>query len=83
MWLAYFAGLVCEIITWVTGTTTTLSRGSVRDACAIRYASGDKAREILGYEARIGMEDAIRDYARRIGVQIPIQDRSGKLDPNP
>lgn len=60
MWLAYFAGLVCEIVTWVTGTTTTLSRGSVRDACAIRYASGDKARTILGYEARIGMEDAIR-----------------------
>ncbi|KAJ5536288.1 3-beta hydroxysteroid dehydrogenase/isomerase [Penicillium frequentans] len=84
MWLAYFAGLVCEIVTWVTGTTTTLSRGSVRDACAIRYASGDKARKILGYEARIGMEDAIRlscerltsdlqDYARRIGVKIPVQ----------
>lgn len=58
--IAYIAGWVCEMITWVTGTTTTLSRGSVRDACAVRYASGQKAKAILGYEARIGMEDAIR-----------------------
>lgn len=58
--LAYIAGLVCEMVTWGIGTTTTLSRGSVRDACAIRYANGAKAKAILGYEARIGMEDAIR-----------------------
>lgn len=58
--LAYLAGLVSEMATWVTGTAPTLSRGSVRDACAIRYASGDKARKILGYEARIGIEEAIR-----------------------
>lgn len=58
--LAYFAGLVCETVTWATGTTTTLSRGSVRDACAIRYASGKKAKEVLGYEARIGIEEGIR-----------------------
>lgn len=58
--LAHFAGLVAEMATWVTGTTATLSRGSVRDACAVRYASGDKARRILGYEARIGIEEAIR-----------------------
>ncbi|KAJ5765478.1 hypothetical protein N7520_005037 [Penicillium odoratum] len=84
--LAWFAGLVCEIATWVTGTTTTLSRGSVRDACAVRYASGDKARDILGYEARIGIEDSIRlsceDYARRIGVEIPISSQSGNPDTN-
>ncbi|KAJ5735366.1 uncharacterized protein N7483_000491 [Penicillium malachiteum] len=73
--LAYLAGLLCEIVTWLTGTTTTLSRGSVRDACAVRYACGDKAKEILGYEARIGIEDAIRlsceEYAHRIGVELP------------
>jgi sterol-4alpha-carboxylate 3-dehydrogenase (decarboxylating) len=51
--MAYFAGLAGEMITWVTGTTTTLSRGSVQDACAVRYASGIKAKEVLGYEARI------------------------------
>ncbi|KAJ5386835.1 hypothetical protein N7509_009376 [Penicillium cosmopolitanum] len=73
--LAYVAGFLCEMLTWVTGTSTTLSRGSVRDACAVRYASGEKAKAILGYEARIGMEDAIRlsceEYARRIGVVLP------------
>ncbi|KAJ5602060.1 hypothetical protein N7510_011594 [Penicillium lagena] len=58
--LAFLAGLACESATWVTGGTTTLSRGSVRDACAVRYASGDKAKEILGYEARIGIEEGIR-----------------------
>ncbi|CAL5870050.1 uncharacterized protein PFLUO_LOCUS4284 [Penicillium psychrofluorescens] len=75
--LAYLAGLACESVTWVTGGTTTLSRGSVRDACAVRYASGNKAKEILGYEARIGIEEGIRlsceDYARRLGVELPIK----------
>ncbi|KAJ5130226.1 uncharacterized protein N7515_006265 [Penicillium bovifimosum] len=71
--MAYFVGLACEAVTWVTGTTTTLSRGSVRDACAIRYASGNKAKEVLGYEARIGIEEAIRlscDVSRHQSPQI-------------
>ncbi|KAJ5750500.1 hypothetical protein N7533_007528 [Penicillium manginii] len=58
--LAYVVGFLCEMVAWVTDTHATLSRGSVRDACAVRYASGEKAKAILGYEARIGMEDAIR-----------------------
>lgn len=58
--LALLAGWVCETLTWLTGSTTTLSRGSVGDACAVRYASGEKAKRILGYEARVGMEEAIR-----------------------
>ncbi|KAJ5774205.1 hypothetical protein N7457_009101 [Penicillium paradoxum] len=71
--LAYFAGLVCETVTWLMGTATTLSRGSVRDACATRYASGNKAKEILGYEAHVGIEEAVRlsceDYASRLGIK--------------
>lgn len=58
--LAYFTGLACEMVTWLMGTTTTLSPGSVQDACATRYASGNKAKEILRYKARIGIEEAIR-----------------------
>jgi sterol-4alpha-carboxylate 3-dehydrogenase (decarboxylating) len=58
--LAWFAGLLSEYFTWFTGTATTLSRGSVRDACHIRYASGEKAKQILGYEARVGIEEGIR-----------------------
>jgi sterol-4alpha-carboxylate 3-dehydrogenase (decarboxylating) len=58
--LAYVVGFLCEMVAWVTDTHATLSRGSVRDACAVRYVSGEKAKAILGYEARIGIEDAIR-----------------------
>ncbi|THC88993.1 hypothetical protein EYZ11_011560 [Aspergillus tanneri] len=80
--LAYFAGLVSEWLTWLFGTTTTLSRGSVKDACSVRYASGEKAKQILGYEARVGIEDGIRlsceDYARRLGIKLPAQRYSKK-----
>ncbi|ODM23719.1 hypothetical protein SI65_01308 [Aspergillus cristatus] len=73
--MAYVAGCVYEILTWVSGSSTTLSRGSVGDACSVRYASGDKAKRILGYEARVGIEEAVRlsceDYARRNGIELP------------
>ncbi|KAL2863812.1 uncharacterized protein BJX67DRAFT_235087 [Aspergillus lucknowensis] len=73
--LAYLAGMVSEALTWISGGAATLSRGSVRDACAIRYANGEKARLILGYEARVGIEEGIRlsceDYARRLGIELP------------
>ncbi|KAL4891753.1 hypothetical protein BDV59DRAFT_63195 [Aspergillus ambiguus] len=73
--LAYFVGLVLEFLTWLFGTTTTLSRGSVRDACAVRYANGEKAKIILGFEPRVKIDDGIRlsceDFARRIGAELP------------
>lgn len=69
--LCWLLGLLAEWVTWVFGTTATLSRGSVMDACATRYASGDKARRILGYEAGVGLEDGLR---RSCAV------RSGPLD---
>ena len=58
--LAWLAGLISECLTWVTRSTTTFSRGSVKDACSVRYASGEKAKRILGYEARVGIEEGIR-----------------------
>lgn len=58
--LAWFAGLSAEISTWLYGMRTTLSRGSVKDACSMRYASGAKAEKILGYRARIGIEEGLR-----------------------
>ncbi|KAJ5500249.1 3-beta hydroxysteroid dehydrogenase/isomerase [Penicillium expansum] len=69
--LAYFAGLACETVTWLMGTTTTLSRGSVQDACAIRYASGKKARDILGTRRAL-VSKKPSDYASRLGVKLPI-----------
>jgi len=68
--VAWFMGLLAEWKTFLTGTPTTLSRGSVRDACSMRYASGEKAKRILGYEPRVGIEEGIRlsclDYSRRL-----------------
>jgi sterol-4alpha-carboxylate 3-dehydrogenase (decarboxylating) len=58
--LAWMLGLVAEVSTRVLGTPATLSRGSVMDACAMRYASGDKARRILGYTPRVGLEAGLR-----------------------
>lgn len=68
-WLAWGLGAVMEGLTWFTGTPATLSRGSINDATAVRYASGEKARRILGYEARVHMEEGLRrgcaEYKRR------------------
>ncbi|MDI1491027.1 MAG: erg26, C-3 sterol dehydrogenase [Ramalina farinacea] len=68
--LAWLAGWVAELGTWAVGTPYTLSTGSVMDACAVRYASGEKARRLLGYEPRVGIEEGIRlscaEYAQRL-----------------
>ena len=58
--LCWALGFLAEIATWLFGTTATLSRGSVLDACATRYASGDKAKAILGYEPRVGLEEGLK-----------------------
>ena len=57
--IAVFAGHVAEWVTWVTGTPITLSRGSVLDACGVRYCTGEKARKLLGYRPRVGIEEGI------------------------
>lgn len=67
--LARLAGYAAEWITWLTGTPTTLSSGSVIDACSTRYCSGAKARKILGYEARVGIEEGIR-ISCEVGLHI-------------
>ena len=58
--LAWLLGLVTEVFTRISGTATTLSRGSVMDACAMRYASGDKAKRLLGYQPRVGLEAGMK-----------------------
>ncbi|KAI1622475.1 sterol-4alpha-carboxylate 3-dehydrogenase [Exophiala viscosa] len=73
--LAWVLGLIAEGFSRISGTPTTLSPGSVMDACAMRYASGDKARRILGYQPRVGLEVGLKrscqDYARRLTRRIP------------
>ncbi|KAK5090518.1 erg26, C-3 sterol dehydrogenase [Lithohypha guttulata] len=58
--LAWVLGAVMEALTWFTHTPATLSRGSVNDATAIRYASGEKSRRILGYEPRFSTEEGLK-----------------------
>lgn len=58
--LGWTLGLFAEVLTRISGTPTTLSRGSVMDACAMRYASGEKAQRVLGYRPRVGLEEGIR-----------------------
>lgn len=58
--LGYFVGLLSETWTRISGSPTTISRGSVLDACAMRYASGEKARQILGYEPIVSLEDGLK-----------------------
>ena len=67
--LAWSLGLLMETLTYFSKTPATLSRGSVNDATAIRYASGEKAKRILGYEPRVSMEQGIqrscKEYRQR------------------
>ncbi|KAI4719663.1 NAD(P)-binding protein [Aureobasidium sp. EXF-10727] len=77
--LAWVAGLVAEVKTWVSGATTSaLSRGSVRDAVGTRYASNEKARQVLGYYPRVDFVDAVRlaceDYKRILAEKEVLPD---------
>lgn len=62
--IAAFAGYIAELVTFFTGTPATLSRGSVHDACAVRYCNGEKARRLLGYRPKVGIEKGIHISCR-------------------
>ncbi|KIW03192.1 uncharacterized protein PV09_05418 [Verruconis gallopava] len=70
--LAWSAGLVAEITTWITGGASSISRGSVRELTMTAYSSIENAKRILGYEPRVKLEEGIRlsceDFARRIAT---------------
>jgi sterol-4alpha-carboxylate 3-dehydrogenase (decarboxylating) len=60
IFVAWLVGWLCELITYLTGTEATLSRGSVRDYTQTAYADLSKSRVVLGYEPRIKLRDGIR-----------------------
>ncbi|KAL9103491.1 MAG: hypothetical protein Q9187_009001 [Circinaria calcarea] len=68
--LAVFAGHLADWVTWLRGHPTTLSSGSVLDACATRYCNNLKSEKILGFKPRIGIEEGIRisceAYAKKL-----------------
>lgn len=53
-------GSLSEWYSWFARKPTSLSRGSVMDACATRYASGRKAQHVLGHRPNIGLEEGLR-----------------------
>lgn len=58
--LAWFMGLLAECVTWVTDGVATLSRGSVRELTMTAYCNIERARDVLGYEPRVGLAEGIR-----------------------
>ena len=59
-YLAWFVGLVAELMNWRQRYPTTLCRGSVADALGTRYASQQNAHELLGYQPIVDMWDGVR-----------------------
>lgn len=58
--VAYFAALVAEAYTWLSGVTPTLHTGSVKDGVRTQFSNNDKARSILGYVPRVGLAEGVR-----------------------
>ncbi|KAL8775156.1 MAG: hypothetical protein Q9194_003855 [Teloschistes cf. exilis] len=84
--LAGFTGYVKDWTTWLLdGPPSVLSQGSVKDACQIRYCSGAKARDILGYRPRIGIEEGIRISCRQLSrlVQKMPTNNTTTMELNP
>lgn len=67
--LGWMAGLLAEAWSLLCRSPVTLSRGSVLDASSVRYASGAKAHKILGYTARVGLQEGL---CRSCKVRYPM-----------
>jgi len=70
--LATIMGLLFEARSWVTGSSSALCRGSVKDATGVRYANVTKAREVLGYTARVPIWEGVR-RACEVGLLIGLE----------
>ncbi|KAL8887598.1 MAG: hypothetical protein Q9215_004851 [Flavoplaca cf. flavocitrina] len=71
--VATLAASVAELLTWLSGYPSTISRGSVQDACQVRYCNGAKARDVLGYKPRISVQDGIR-----ISCGVSLEDEKSR-----
>lgn len=56
-------GRLSETFGWLTGKEVTLTKFKVAFSCATRYYNIEKARRVLGYEPRVGMQEAIKRSA--------------------
>ncbi|KAF7365274.1 C-3 sterol dehydrogenase [Mycena venus] len=58
--LGMFAAAGAEWWGWLTRTDPTFTRFKVGYSCAARWYNIEKARRILGYEPRVGLEEGVR-----------------------
>lgn len=68
--LAWGLGYVAEWASWIMRVEGMFCRGTVSDGSRSRYASIDKARRVLRYHPRVGLEEGIKRsceaYRRRL-----------------
>lgn len=71
--LAWFVGLIMELLTFLFGLPPTLDRGSVKDGVRTHYSDNGKAVSILGYRPRVMLAEGVRrsceDYKRYLAAQ--------------
>ncbi|KAI8936126.1 hypothetical protein NX059_007625 [Plenodomus lindquistii] len=58
--LAWWLGLGFEWAGWLTKTEGPLNRGLVNDGCRERYVNLAKARRLLGYSAKVKLDEGLR-----------------------
>lgn len=58
--IAWLAGGVAEVCSWLSGHPATFTRGSVKDAIRTRYANTTKSSMVLGYVPRVDLAEGIR-----------------------
>ncbi|CAE7178478.1 C-3 sterol dehydrogenase C-4 decarboxylase family protein [Pyrenophora teres f. teres] len=73
--VAWWAGLVAEGVDWVRGTDGVFSRGVVEEGCRDRYVCIDKARLLLGYVPKVGLEEGIKVTCQHYKAKLQGQKR--------
>lgn len=58
--LAWYMGLASEYVSWALGKEPTFTRFRVSFSCANRFYDISKARQRLGYRAKVGLEEGMR-----------------------
>jgi sterol-4alpha-carboxylate 3-dehydrogenase (decarboxylating) len=58
--IAWLAGFALEWTSWLTGSASTLDRGSVKDGVRTHFSDNSKAIRILGYKPKVGLAEGVR-----------------------
>lgn len=73
--LAWWLGLGFEWVGWLTRTEGPLSRGLVNDGCRERYVNLTKARRLLGYDAKVRLDEGLRISCEHYKKQLEGQKK--------